>query len=446
MNRELFIILATLIITSSMKAQPQPTHYPFNYHDFPSTMTAIIQVQINGVEQTSSDYELGAYHGDTIMGAKRMGVYGSAGYHRVYLTVYGDSNYFVTFKLYNHQTGVELTNCVITYQGESNLFTYASDTGIGTNQNPIVLNFVTEQSFTKEITMYSGNKDHYYLITSPIGEVSPENVTNMLANNYDLYNFDQTNDLEWITYKPSEGASDPGFNLVSGKGYLYANSENVTLIFNGTPYSGDGKVTLTKDDNAFWAGWNLVGNPYGQAAYITKPFYKMNPEGTAITVTTSTGAIEAMEGVFVIADNDGEIITFSTNEPGKKTSALTITVAHDRGTSLDQAIVSFDEESALPKFMLNQNNTKIYFSQDGNDYALISVDGISELPVNFKAGKNGNYTLTFNAEEVSFSYLHLIDNLTSDDIDLLQQSSYTFDASTSDYVSRFKLQFVCKDR
>ena len=48
-------------------------------------------------------------------------------------------------------------------------------------------------NFTKDITAYTENsKDHYYLIASPIGEVNPENVTNMLANNYDLYYFNQS--------------------------------------------------------------------------------------------------------------------------------------------------------------------------------------------------------------------------------------------------------------
>jgi hypothetical protein len=44
-------------------------------------------------------------------------------------------------------------------------------------------------------------------------------------------------------------------------------------------------------------------------------------------------------------------------------------------------------------------------------------------------------------DNVEFSYLHLIDNKTGMDIDLLQTSSYTFEASKIDYASRFKLVF-----
>ena len=41
------------------------------------------------------------------------------------------------------------------------------------------------------------------------------------------------------------------------------------------------------------------------------------------------------------------------------------------------------------------------------------------------------------------AYLHLIDNMTGANIDMLQSSSYSFEAKTTDYDSRFKLVFVC---
>ena len=61
--------------------------------------------------------------------------------------------------------------------------------------------------------------------------------------------------------------------------------------------------------------------------------------------------------------------------------------------------------------------------------------------MNFKAEKDGTYTITVNTENVEANYLHLIDNLTGMDTDLLSTPSYTFNATTSDYASRFKLVF-----
>ena len=460
MKRKTFFLLAALLLCGSLSAQTN--HYTYNYHDFEHKITVVAQINIDGVEQTSSDYEIGAFDGTTVTGSARIGEYGSNHYHRAYFAIFYNTGYDATFKLYNHTTGVELTNCTITdHLGEPLTFVWTDENGYGTNKKPVVFNFLTSSTttFTKEITGYGNGNGNWYLIASPlVDETNPENIGGMLNNSYDLYRFNQApaptimedetiKYLEWENWKQS--GEHCHFNLEHGKGYLYANSGDVTLTFSGTAYSGNGEVMLMRNDDetTHFKGWNLVGNPYGQTAYITKSFYRMNPEGTAISATTSTGAIEAMEGIFVIADNDGEILTFSTNEPDKKTSALTLKVSQDQGTALDQAIVSFGEESALPKFMLDQNSTKVYFSQDGNDYALVSTEGIGEMPVNFKAEHNGRYTLDFTDEQVTFSYLHLIDNMTGNDIDLLTTPNYSFEALTTDYASRFKLVFatICED-
>ena len=67
----------------------------------------------------------------------------------------------------------------------------------------------------------------------------------------------------------------------------------------------------------------------------------------------------------------------------------------------------------------------------------------TEIPVNFKASENGEYTLTVSATpHSSLPTPHLIDNLTGNDIDLLTNPSYTFEAKTTDYASRFKLVFA----
>jgi hypothetical protein len=76
------------------------------------------------------------------------------------------------------------------------------------------------------------------------------------------------------------------------------------------------------------------------------------------------------------------------------------------------------------------------------------------MPINFKAKENGEYTITVNPEGVEMDYLHLIDNMTGADVDLLapnggdainRVSTYTFTAKTTDYESRFRLVFVCGD-
>ena len=81
-------------------------------------------------------------------------------------------------------------------------------------------------------------------------------------------------------------------------------------------------------------------------------------------------------------------------------------------------------------------------------------NGQGEMPVNFRAKENGTYTISVNPEGVEMNYLHLIDNMTGADVDLLATNggdakhcvSYTFTAKTTDYESRFKLVFsICED-
>ena len=81
----------------------------------------------------------------------------------------------------------------------------------------------------------------------------------------------------------------------------------------------------------------------------------------------------------------------------------------------------------------------------------MNAEAMGEMPLCFKAAKNGEYTLCFNTDAVDLDYLHLVDHLTGTDVDLLAlrqaqgPASYTFKATTNDYVNRFKLVFVCGD-
>ena len=306
--------------------------------------------------------------------------------------------------------------------------------------------------YTKHINPYTTDGG-YYLIASPIGEVSPTNVGGMLDNVYDLYYFDQAQGLEWRNYKTT------AFDLVPGKGYLYANGgnngEGIDIVFAGTANTENDEVTLTLESGVNFEGWNLVGNPFAVEAYIDRDFYRLAEGGAEVMTTTSSGAIDPMEGVFVNANSDGETMTFSTEAPAKNASlALNVTKGASTGsaTLIDRAIVRFGEGRQLPKFQLRKNSTKVYIPQNGKDYAVVNVGKdvaryVSTIPVYFKAEENGTYTLSFNAEGVNFAYLHLIDNLTGEDVDLLagastNSASYTFEAKTTDSESRFKLVFI----
>ena len=289
---------------------------------------------------------------------------------------------------------------------------------------------------SKRIVGYSSEKDHYYLIASPVGNTTPSTANGFLANAYDLYYFDQNETLEWRNYE------DASFNLVPGKGYLYANSEDVTLSFtyNGTPTAN---VTLVKNNDSQFPGMNLVGNPFSQKAYLgSRDFYVMNSDGDEI-ISADRNYVEPMEGAFVVAQEDQEEMTFSTTASRTSNGSLALNVSRSRGNVIDRAAVRFGQGHGMEKFQLNPNHTKVYFPMGGKDYAVACVDGtLGEMPVNFKAEENGIYTISVEPDMVDVNYMHLIDNLTGANINLLVDQNYTFEAKTTDYASRFKLMFA----
>ena len=263
----------------------------------------------------------------------------------------------------------------------------------------------------------------------------------LTEGNYDLYYFDQAGDAEgneWINMHE-------GGTLQAGKGYLYANSTNVTLTFTGTPYSGNGEVTLEYSDanpSEAMRGWNLVGNPFATAATIDCDGYVMNGDGTEI-LTTSSRSINPMQGVFVKATAVGQQVTFTPDGTDTGSKLVLNLVSNERSASLiDRAIIRFDEGGNLPKFMFDGTNTRIYITQEGTDYAVVSRNDQNTMPLSFKAKENGTYMIKIEASNLDMEYLHLIDNLTNTDVDLLATPSYTFEATTHDLAERFNLVFL----
>ena len=398
-------------------------------------MLVVAQIKINGMPVDRATYEVGAFCGDECRATS--GNEGlddwtdeNLGYF-AFMNIYGNDNDEINFYLYDTQNEeIFAGTCATTIQLEND-----GELGVDIEGGDIfILNFVSANTYILPIEHYTA-EGGYHLISSPIGDVNPEDVTNMLSNTYDLYRFNQSVAKEWENYKDTEYGHNH-FGLEAGRGYLYANSNDVELVFTGNPYNGDGKVTLTKTAGVTCEGWNLVGNPFTVDAYIDRAFYTINEDGLDVMTSPLSGEIYKMEGVFVYANTDGEELTFSTEPLNKVCRQLMVNLSgSNRGNNIDRAIVSFEGDNLLPKFQLFEGSTKLYIPQDGKDYAIVNAE-------NFKSAKNGNYTLSFNNENVTFSYLHLIDNLTGNDVDLLATPNYTFNAKTDDYASRFKLVFA----
>ena len=310
----------------------------------------------------------------------------------------------------------------------------------------------------KNITGYTGAKDHYYLISIPAYKSGSLNavISGLVTTDseYDLYDFDPTEELEWRNYKAES------FSLYQGEGYLYANAADVQLRFTGEIRNNRENYIINnmsydgQNEYAF-NGWDLCGNPFTCNAYLssesqTMAYYRMNAEGTGFEVVTNF--IKPMEGFFLQNTVNDESVVLSRTAPSKGVRCLNLVLSQvaarrdgvsTGSTTLDNAIIRFDEGNTLEKLSFREGSSKVYIKQEGKDYAVVNVEGqVGEVPVSFKAESNGSYTLSFTNEDVEFSYLHLIDNLTGEDVDLLSTPSYTFNAKTIDYASRFRLVFA----
>lgn len=308
-------------------------------------------------------------------------------------------------------------------------------------------------------------KAGYRLITQPLdytlyrsgnpGDPLIEN-TGMLTGKFDFYKWDYTKDQEeWRNYEATGSDFNMNNNLY---GYLYANESDVELNFAGPlrNNTSSNERYLTIEGTHAFNGWYLMGNSFVCNGYLVSaetdgtplPYYRMNDDGDGFTAVSNGAAIAPMEGIFyqTIQNKTVYMVTTAPTPSEVGNGNLNITLAQtvtNRGekSDTDNAIIRFDGGNTLEKFSFSDNTAKIYIPQDGKDYAVVSAEARGEMPVNFKAAKNGTYTISVETENLEVSYLHLIDNLTGENVDLLQTPSYTFTGKTSDYASRFRLVF-----
>ena len=451
MKKLLLTLIAAIALCGTVSAQYHSDVYD-HYFTWDSGLGdydyVIPFIQINGEYITLDDnyeaFELGAF----IDGEGRGGSFlidDDEDYPFTEISVYRlaeDANQTITFELYDHEHNVR-------YVSENTLINGVDYMALwwGEYDDVPILNF-TPVGNTKHIHGYAAAydevenpHDNYYLIASPVinsDGINPADIEGMTAGGFDLYYFNQSGDAEqkeWITYKGEEP-----FSLMNGVGYLYAHDETIDLTFSGEDYEGDGNVALVYDAAAYWKGWNLVGNPFPGEAYADRAYYALQ-NGPELVPTQATTAVGAMEGIFVVAENENDAQMSFSRTAKAKGSSVSLNVSR-ANRMLDRTIVNFGGNTQLPKFQLRSTSTKVYIPVDGSDYAIVSAEAMGELPVNFKAEKSGSYTISAQGEEVNFTYLHLIDNMTGADVDLLTTPSYSFNATTTDYAQRFRLLFA----
>ena len=230
----------------------------------------------------------------------------------------------------------------------------------------------------------------------------------------------------------------------------YENYEPITLSFAGEIENGTAEVTvpLSYTSGNKLSGFNLVGNPFvhNVTSYdgynVADGCYRINDAKTNLIVSniSNENPMRVGEGFFVKATGDNASITFnsqSRKSPDERGFVQLELFENDK--IIDRLIVKKDGVP-LKKMSLRGNHTELFARYDSERVSIVPMQG-SVRPVSFKASRMGNYTISVNIENLDIDYLHLIDNFTGKDIDLLIEPQYTFVGASDDNESRFRLVF-----
>ena len=294
---------------------------------------------------------------------------------------------------------------------------------------------------------------NWYTIASPV--TANYGAGSITTGNYDLFSYFEPLHL-WLNSK-----GDPTYNqsfdvLANGQGYLYANGENKTLSFAGETQGTDNTVTLPLSYAAEGdlKGFNLVGNPFTRnltSSDIIKignqnltAYYAAENDANFVAHYLDDDPIKPGQGFFVQAWEADQNLVINYKSRGGQAKSQTAYLRIEAGDEafMDRAYLQIGDGNTLTKMNLMVNTPKVSVQYDGKEWAAATIKAPSgEIPVNFKAAKNGPHTISVNTKGLDLDYLHLIDNMTGANIDLLTTPSYSFSAKTTDYESRFKLVF-----
>jgi len=305
----------------------------------------------------------------------------------------------------------------------------------------LVFNNDNVQATMKKSTAHAGAKavGDWYTIASPLAaNVATDGVTHLTTgiSGYDLYRYDEESSM-WENIK----AHGDFTQLEVGRGYLYWNADGVDIEFAGKLRNDDVTYNLTADGTGTYKGMNLIGNPFSQDITVS------NITGATLTggyVLSKAGAWSAeitefkpCQG-FLVQVNAAKNITISKSAAKSRANRnyIAFTVANSQYEDVTYAM--FEEGLGLNK--INHRNASIpmlYIPQDGQNYAIATMsDETQSFNLNLRAMTTGQYTLNFKAEG-KYDYLHVIDRMTGEDIDMLLDGEYSFIASPSDNDARF---------
>jgi hypothetical protein len=308
----------------------------------------------------------------------------------------------------------------------------------------------------KNITAWNAsNNTGWNTIATPVNNVTFNNVTNLTNTTYNVYRLNET-DMMW---ENSQNSSNSYSSLTNGRGYLYRKDNGTAIEFNGTLNVGTATYPLTYTET----GFHLIGNPYphniykgANAAipntYLEEGFYTITSAGGFVAGTDNSTAIEPCQAILVQATANAQdknlVISKNPAKSTDKDNDDNIMFAVSNSNYEDVVYAVFKKGHGLNKIdHRNEAIQKIYIQHNGEDFAIADIgEDVHSFSLNFHAATTGKYTMKVKPVG-NFSYLHLVDAVTGEDVDLLLDDEYSFIGSPSDKENRFivKLRYISVD-
>ena len=303
----------------------------------------------------------------------------------------------------------------------------------------------------------------WYAISTPVSGVAISSfVPTAVGAKWNVYRYDEPTGY-WNEYRSDntvEPYLEPFITLESGRGYLYRATEN-NLAFAGNVNAGDENGEVKYDlsyayagSNTDFKGFNLLGNPFThEITWSNLVTTNVEDDGYYLLIEEEgvnqgkwsanplKTAIAPMQAFLVQANNTGAKVTIKNHASSKgemKGYNNDIMFAVKNGEQSDEAYVLFKDGKGLNK--VNHRNAEIpmlYVVNNGEKFAIADMNTDTKvINLGFEAKYIAKYTLSLKANG-NFSYLHLIDKLTGEDVDMLLEGEYSFMASPTDNPERF---------
>ena len=264
-------------------------HWSVNINQFESNMTAIGVIQIDGEEQATDKWEIGAFCGNECRGRQLLAYYPEIDRYLVFLTLYGEDGDLLTFRLYDHEAGTESP------LGCTSHLAFEPDAIVGTVSEPHVFNFTNMQVsfFPEGWTWWSSyieqdGNDGLGQLEEGLGQNGL--IIKSQANGY-------------VTYTPALDLWTGNLDAIDNVStYLInATAACVANIAGETASPSAHLVTLS-------TGWNWIGYPCGYAMNINTALGGIEP--------AENDMLKAQEGFSVYQPELGWIGTLQSITPG----------------------------------------------------------------------------------------------------------------------------------